>query len=141
MSHTTWGADKTTLLCLYLVLVHFKLDYRVHVYCTASPHTLCILDPVKNEGLRLATGAFLSSPIARVHVESNVLPLDLHRESLAVKALLHPYFLPSSPGYGQFLLEICFYGSPLIASGIVGSEGSSSSLSSSLLSFTVFVGF
>ena len=28
---------------------------------------------------------------------SNVLPLVLHRESLAVKALLRPYFFPSSP--------------------------------------------
>ena len=55
------------------------------------------MDPVQNEGLRLATVAFRSSLITSLHVESNVLPLDLHRESLAVKALLRPYFLPSSP--------------------------------------------
>ena len=93
MSHTTWGADRTTLLRLYLVLAHSKLDYGAHVYCTASLRTLRILDPVQNEGLRLATVAFRSSPITSLHIESNVLPLDLHMESLAVKALLRPYFL------------------------------------------------
>ena len=46
LSHTTWGVDRTTLLRLYLVLVRSKLDYGAHVYCTASPHTFRILDPV-----------------------------------------------------------------------------------------------
>ena len=46
--------------------------------------------------LRLATVTFRPS-ITSFHAESNVLPLDLHRESLAVQALLRSYFLPSSP--------------------------------------------
>ena len=33
------------------------------VFCFVSPHTLRILDPVQNEGLSLATGAFRSSLI------------------------------------------------------------------------------
>ena len=45
----------------------------------------------------MRTGALRSSPIANLHVESNVLPLDLHRELLAVKDLLRSYLLPSSP--------------------------------------------
>ena len=96
MSHTAWGADRTTLLRLYLVLVVSKLDYGVHVYCTASHRALRILYPVQNEGLRLATGAFRSSSIANLHVESNVLLLDFHWELLAVKTLFRPYLLPSS---------------------------------------------
>ena len=92
MFHTTLGADRTTLLRLYLILVRSKLDYGAHVYCTASPRALRIQDPVQNEGLYLAISAFRSSPIASLPVEFNVLPLDLHRELLAVKALL-----PSSP--------------------------------------------
>ena len=63
----------------------------------SSPRTIRILDPVQNDDLRLATGSFRSSPITSFHVESIVLPLDLHRESLAMKALLRPYLLPSSP--------------------------------------------
>ena len=46
LSHTTWVADRTILLRLYLVLVRSKLNYGAHVYCTASPLTLRILDPV-----------------------------------------------------------------------------------------------
>ena len=90
LSHNTWVADRTNLLRLSLVFIHSKLDSGAHVYCTASPRTLCILDPVQNEDLRLATGAFLSSPITNLHIEYNFLPLDVHRESLAVKALLRP---------------------------------------------------
>ena len=39
LSHTTWAADRTTLL-IYLVLVLSKLDYGAHVYCAASSRTL-----------------------------------------------------------------------------------------------------
>ena len=81
LSHTIWGADRTILLHLYLLFVCSKLDYGSHVYCTASLRTLRILDPIQNEGFRLATGAFRSFPITSLHVESNFLPLDLHRES------------------------------------------------------------
>ena len=48
LSHTTWSADRTTLLHLHLVLVRSKLDYGVHGYCTGSPCTLRILDPIQN---------------------------------------------------------------------------------------------
>ena len=106
LSHTTWVADRTTLLRLYLVLVRSKLDYGDHVYCTASLRTLRILNPVQSEGLCLVTGAFRSSPIISLHVEANVLPLDLHRESLVVKALLRPYFLPPSP-FTLLYFEAC----------------------------------
>ena len=94
LSHTTWGADRNALLRLYFILVRSKLDYDAH--CTTFPRTLRILGPVQNEGLRLETGAFCFSPIASLHVEYNVLPLDLHRELLAVKAFLCPYLLPFS---------------------------------------------
>ena len=36
ISDTTWGADRTTLLCLYLVLDRSKLDCGAHIYCTVS---------------------------------------------------------------------------------------------------------
>ena len=48
LSHTSWGADRTTLLKLYLSLVHSKLDYGC----------IILLDPIHNQGLRLALGAF-----------------------------------------------------------------------------------
>ena len=78
------------------MLVRSELDYGANVYCTASSRILRILDPVQNEDLRLVTGAFRSSPKTSLHDESDVLPLNLHRELLVVKALICPYFLSSS---------------------------------------------
>ena len=80
LPYTNWGADKTTLLRLYLVLLRSKLDYGAHVYCTAFPRALRILDPVLNKGLRLSTGAFHSSLTTSLHVRSDVLLLNLRKE-------------------------------------------------------------
>ena len=65
------------------------------MYCFPSrpPHS----GPYPKRGLGLVNGVFPSCSIASLHFESNVLTLDLRREVLAVKALLHPYLLPSSP--------------------------------------------
>ena len=37
LSHTTWGADQTTLLQLYRSLIRSKLDYRSIVYGQENP--------------------------------------------------------------------------------------------------------
>ena len=49
------------LYFVFILFVIFKLDYGAYVYCTASPRTLRIREPVQNEGPRLETGAFRSS--------------------------------------------------------------------------------
>ena len=58
LSHKTWGADQNTLLHLYSAMVRAKLDYGCVVYGQASPGLLKLLDPVQNEGLRIAGGSF-----------------------------------------------------------------------------------
>lgn len=62
LAHTTWGADRRTLLHLYHALLLPKLDFGCEVYASASPHTLRRLDPIQNMALRLASGALRSSP-------------------------------------------------------------------------------
>ncbi|KAK4328568.1 hypothetical protein Pmani_001044 [Petrolisthes manimaculis] len=68
---------------------------------TWVPHLhvrLRVLDPVHNAGIRLATGAFRSSPIPSLLVDANEPPLDLRRQSSMVRCWhrLHrlPDFLP-----------------------------------------------
>ena len=76
LSHTTWGADRETLLKLYKATVFPILEYGSQIYSLASNSVLKSLDPVHHLGLRLATGAFRSSPTPSVIVESGDLPLE-----------------------------------------------------------------
>ena len=81
LSHTEWGADRTTLLKLYRSLVRSKLDYGCIVYGSASRIALAKLDPVHNQGLRLSLGAFRSSPVESLNVEAHHGPWTSIRNS------------------------------------------------------------
>ena len=48
LSHTSWGADRTTLLKLYRSLVQSKLDYGCIIYGSAWKSYLQMLDPIHN---------------------------------------------------------------------------------------------
>ena len=80
LAHTSWGADRGTLLRLYRALVRSKLDYGCEVYSSATPTVLKMLDPVHNTALRICTGAFRSSPVQSLYAESGEPPLSLHRD-------------------------------------------------------------
>ena len=71
LSHTSWGADRTKLLKLYGSLVRSKLDYGCIIYVSARKSYLQMLDPIHNQGLRLALGAFRTSPVASLYVEAD----------------------------------------------------------------------
>ena len=71
LSHTSWGADRTTLLKLYWSLVRSKLDYGCIIYGSARKSYLQMLDPIHNQGLRLASGAFRTSHVASLYVEAD----------------------------------------------------------------------
>ena len=80
-SNTKWGGDRTTLLRLYRSLVRSKLDYGCFVYWTASDNVLKKLDPVHTAAIRLATGAFWSSPVTSLYAESGEPPLQIRRNN------------------------------------------------------------
>ena len=79
------GGDRTSLLRLYLSLIRSKLDYASFVYWTASESELKKLDPVHNSALRLALGAFRTSPVQTLYAESGEMPLNLRRQQLAMQ--------------------------------------------------------
>ena len=54
LSHTSWGADRTTLLKLCRSLVRSKLDYGCIIYGSARISFLQMLEPIHDQGLRLA---------------------------------------------------------------------------------------
>ncbi|XP_066908121.1 uncharacterized protein [Halyomorpha halys] len=94
-SNTNWGADRTSMLTLYRTLVRSKLDYGCNAYNSSSGTTLKMLDSVQNAGLRIATGAFRSSPINSLYVDAGEPPLDLQQLDLIyfvkiISAINHP---------------------------------------------------
>ena len=80
LAHTTWGADRKTLLKLHETLVLSKLEYGCEVYASATPSRLRMLDSIHHAGVRLATGAFKSSPIPSLLVDAGFLPLEERRK-------------------------------------------------------------
>ena len=83
-----WGADKKSLLRLYDALCRSKLDYACQIYSSACNSKLNELDTVHNTGLRIVSGAFRTSPVESLYVDTNQLPLDLRREELGLRYLM-----------------------------------------------------
>jgi ribonuclease HI len=105
LSRISWGSDRHSLRLLYNSLVQSKLDYGTHVYGNASPNTLKTLDSIRNQGLRLISGAFRSSPIDSLHADINMLPLDYHRSLIGFKwyvQMLQRPCIPTPPHF-QFV--------------------------------------
>ena len=85
LSNTSWGADRPTLLHLYRSLIRSKLDYGSVVYGSARKSYLQMLDTVYHQGLRLALGAFRTSPVTSLYVEADEPSLYLRREKLSLQ--------------------------------------------------------
>ena len=97
LSHTNWGADRTVLLQLYRSLIGSKLDYGSIVYGSARKSYLMMLDTVHHQGLRLALGAFRTSPVESLYVEAEEPSLYLRREKLALQYAIRLAANPSNP--------------------------------------------
>ena len=102
VGHTDWGADRKVLLQLYQALVRSKLDYGCIVYGSAAKSNLEELDPIHNAGLRLALGAFRTSPIPSLYTEANETSLKLRRLKLSLNYVIKLKSLPENPAYDCF---------------------------------------
>ena len=108
LAHTSWGADCRTLLHLFRALVSSKLSYGSEVYSSGTESRLKTLDAVHHAGLRLATGAFRSSPIPSLLVEAGIPPLDLVRQLHMVRCWLRIQRLPDSLVCLSVSRQACF---------------------------------
>ena len=96
LAHTSWGADRKTLLRLYKALILSKISYGCEVYSSALPSRLKMLDSIHHAGIRLATGAFKSSPIPSLLVEAGEIPLDLYGQNMVCRYWYRVQRLPNS---------------------------------------------
>ena len=97
VSGFSWRADKKFLLKLYDSLCRSKLDYGCQFYSSACKTLLSQLDVVHNMGLRLCSGAFRTSPIESIYVDTEHMRLNLRREELGLCYLMRIKSAPKNP--------------------------------------------
>lgn len=95
LSRKHWGSDRTCLLQIYRSVVRSCLDYGCIVYGSARKSYLKRLDPVHNLGLRLSSGAYRTSPVNSLYVETNEPPLADRRTMLTCSYVLKIRSLPN----------------------------------------------
>ena len=74
------GSRQKKIFNLYRTIVRSKLDYGCIVYGSARPSYLQTLDTIHHQGIRLALGAFRTSPADSLLVEANEPSLKDRRE-------------------------------------------------------------
>ncbi|GFO50066.1 retrovirus-related pol polyprotein from type-1 retrotransposable element r1 [Plakobranchus ocellatus] len=102
VDHTDWGADRAILLRLYRTLVRSKLDYGSVIYGSANKHVLRALDRIHHQGLRIALGAFRTTPIKSLYAEAGEPSLEHRRLKLAFNYVLKLKSLPRNPCHEIF---------------------------------------
>ena len=99
ISSKDWGGDRTTLLRIYRSHIRSKLDYGCIVYGSARRSYLAVLDPIANQGLRLCSGAFRTSPIESLQVETGEPSLETRRLKLSLQYYMKMKANPENPAY------------------------------------------
>ncbi len=96
IASTRWGTDRDTLLRLYTSFVRSKVEYGSPVYGSAAASLTKRLDTIQTTALRIATGAFCSSPVMALQAESGIPPLCWRRTFLECRLLHRISSLPHS---------------------------------------------
>ena len=99
---------------LYRAIVRSKFDYGCIVYGTASNTNLRQLDSVHNSGLRLALGAFCTSPVSSLYTEANEAPLEERRLKLSMHYTTYTFWhyeywmncVKNFPNHGNIFLSL-----------------------------------
>lgn len=100
--HHEWGADKNTLLTIYKTIIRSKIDYGSIFYNTASKNILTKIDRIQNLALRIATGAFRTSPVISIHNEAGETTLADRRATLLTKYAVKIANNPAHPAFSAF---------------------------------------
>ena len=103
LSHPRTGCNRKILLQLYKSLIRSKLDYGSPIYNQACKSSLTLLDSIQASSLRLALGAFRSSPKLSLCAEAGEPPLHFRRHILTANFLASSAQFPQLPIYNTIL--------------------------------------
>ena len=91
LSNTSWGADRRSKTLINKALIRSKLDYGSIVYGSARPSYLESLETIQNQALRLCLGAFRTSPVESLEVETGQMSLEIRRLKLSMQYAIKLY--------------------------------------------------
>ena len=63
-----WGADRRTLLRIYIALIRLILDYNGFLYDDIASSQIDSLHTIQNTALRIITGAMHTTPIRSLRI-------------------------------------------------------------------------
>lgn len=92
-----WGADRVSLLRLYIMLLKPMLDYGVEIYSSCATTYMKQIETIQNSAVRIATGAFRSSPITSLYADSGLRPLEYYQETKMLNFFIRIGVNPNHP--------------------------------------------
>ena len=110
LSGKSWGSDTKMLLRLVIALLKPRMDYGVETYGQARDTLLKMLDPILNQSIRTATGAFRSTPIPSLLTISGLKPLSTYRDIKNLTYFLRAAVTESNPLNAQIRADANDYG-------------------------------
>lgn len=102
MTYCEWGADRQTLIKLYMSLLSSKLQYSSLIYGWPD-NNLNILNAIYHQGLRLGIGAFRLSLMESLCTEAYTqkLPAQLRRTKRALQYYVKIKSNPTTPAFSS----------------------------------------
>ncbi|KAI5717147.1 hypothetical protein M8J77_000889 [Diaphorina citri] len=100
-----YGVRRAVLLTFYKSYILPIFDYGCIVYSSAKEYILKRLNAIHNSGIRIATGALISSPVCSLYVESGIAPLSLRRDKIIMRYMSKIGSCPSNPAHKELFLS------------------------------------
>ena len=97
LTGTYWGADTASLLLIFKSTIRSVFEYSSIVFENAASSHLQKLDRKQNEALRIATGAFKTSPLSALAVLTHTAPLSLRRNESLLRYDFKIQLVPNHP--------------------------------------------
>ena len=102
-----WGSDPYCTLKIFQMYIRDKMDYGAPIYNSAAKATLNSLDTITRESLRIATGAYKTTPIETLHMLANEMQPQGKRDLLSLRYFYKIKGNIGNPAYSAIVPLLC----------------------------------